>query len=81
MTDAETIAELRLRLAERDAEISRMRAVIVADDRIREMLRDEKLRLGLADDLPPREKRAQVVLGFGPFMAAIRRRDADKATI
>jgi hypothetical protein len=71
MTDAETIAELRRQLAERDAEISRMRGVILADRHMTEMLRHEKLRLGLVDDLPDKPRR--VSENFEAFLDANRR--------
>jgi hypothetical protein len=52
MTDAETIAELRRQLAERDAEIRRLRALLVVGQRRRERLFKQAAAAVWAEGLP-----------------------------
>lgn len=89
MTDAETIEDLRRRLAdreaecrlmrmtldERDAEIERQRVVIATDRRIRDMMRDEGRRLA-ASALVSAVDRGDVTVPVGPetpFLEAVKR--------
>jgi hypothetical protein len=52
MTDAETIAELRRQLAERDGEIRRLRALLVVSQRRRERLFKQALADAWSSSLP-----------------------------